>query len=67
MITQLREERVKNQICFMALEDRRDLPPVTDNMHEHRLLEGEAQVLGGNIISASEYQRLFKDENRNNK
>lgn len=43
---------VKNQISLMTLEDCRDLPPVTDNMHGYRLLEDEAQVLGGSIISS---------------
>lgn len=38
---------VRNQISFLTLEDCRDLPPMTDNMHGYRLLE--AQVLGGII------------------
>lgn len=50
----------------MTLEDCRDLPPVTDNMHGYRLLEDEAQVLGGIITSsllvftASMFQRLWE-------
>lgn len=43
---------VRNQISFMTLKDCRDLPPVTDNIHGYRLLEDEAQVLGGIIISS---------------
>lgn len=41
---------VRNQISFLTLEDCRDLPPVTDNMHGYRLLE--TQVLGGIITSS---------------
>ncbi len=57
MITQLNGKEkyiatVKNQISFMTLEDCKDLPPVTDNMHGYILLEDEAQVLGGIITSS---------------
>lgn len=41
-----------NQISFLTLEDCRDLPPVTDNMHGYRLLVDEAQVLDGITTSS---------------
>lgn len=49
---------LKIKSVFLTLEDCRDLPPVTDNMHEYRLLQDESQVLITSFLLVSLVQSI---------